>query len=277
MGKGWWKSLYVQVLLAIVAGILLGYFDPGLGAAMKPLGDAFIALVKMIIGPVIFLTVVVGIAHMGDLRQVGRVGMKALVYFEVLTTIALLIGLARRQPGQARRRHDDRPGVAGSGGDRRVPAEGRSGRRHRRLPPGHHSAHVRLGVHRGQPAAGAVDRLAVWHRDNPRRPRRPAGSRRPGPGKPCVLRRREPDHALRANRCLRRDGFHHRQVRHRYACLAGLVARFGLPDLPAVRPGGARSGGALLRILPVEVPALHPCRTCCSCSAHRHRNRRCPD
>ena len=94
MRKAWWKSLYVQVLVAIVAGILLGYFDPGLGAAMKPLGDAFIALVKMIIGPVIFLTVVVGIAHMGDLRQVGRVGVKALVYFEVLTTIALIIGLA---------------------------------------------------------------------------------------------------------------------------------------------------------------------------------------
>jgi len=94
MGTGWWKSLYVQVLVAIVAGILLGYFYPGLGAAMKPLGDAFIALVKMIIAPVIFLTVVVGIAHMGDLRQVGRVGVKALVYFEVLTTIALIIGLA---------------------------------------------------------------------------------------------------------------------------------------------------------------------------------------
>ena len=94
MSTGWWKSLYVQVLVAIFAGILLGYFYPGLGAAMKPLGDAFIALVKMIIAPVIFLTVVVGIAHMGDLRQVGRVGIKALVYFEVLTTIALILGLA---------------------------------------------------------------------------------------------------------------------------------------------------------------------------------------
>ena len=94
MREGWWKSLYLQVLLAIIAGVLLGYFEPGLGASMKPLGDAFIALVKMIIGPVIFLTVVVGIAHMGDLRQVGRIGIKALVYFEVLTTIALIIGLS---------------------------------------------------------------------------------------------------------------------------------------------------------------------------------------
>jgi Na+/H+-dicarboxylate symporter len=93
MPKGWWKSLYLQVLFAIFVGVLLGYFDPELGAKMKPLGDAFIALVKMVIGPVIFLTVVVGIAHMGELRQVGRIGLKALVYFEVLTTAALAIGL----------------------------------------------------------------------------------------------------------------------------------------------------------------------------------------
>jgi aerobic C4-dicarboxylate transport protein len=94
MRAAWWKSLYVQVLAAIVAGVLLGYFEPTLGASMKPLGDAFVALVKMIIGPVIFLTVVVGIAHMGDLKHVGRIGLKALIYFEVLTTLALIIGLA---------------------------------------------------------------------------------------------------------------------------------------------------------------------------------------
>ena len=93
MRKAWWKSLYLQVLVAIVAGVLLGVFDPGLGEKMKPLGDGFIALVKMIIGPVIFLTVVVGIARMGDLKHVGRIGVRALVYFEVLTTVALVIGL----------------------------------------------------------------------------------------------------------------------------------------------------------------------------------------
>ena len=93
MRSGWWKSLYLQVLMAIVAGILVGMFAPQSGAALKPLGDAFVALVKMIIGPVIFLTVVVGMAKMGDLRQVGRVGLKALVYFEILTTVALAIGL----------------------------------------------------------------------------------------------------------------------------------------------------------------------------------------
>jgi aerobic C4-dicarboxylate transport protein len=93
MRAGWWKALYVQVLAAIAVGILLGFFEPELGAKMKPLGDAFIALVKMIIAPVIFLTVVVGMAKMGDLRHVGRIGLKALIYFEVLTTLALLIGL----------------------------------------------------------------------------------------------------------------------------------------------------------------------------------------
>ena len=93
MRAGWWKSLYVQVLVAITAGILLGYFHPGLGADLKPLGDGFIALVKMIIGPVIFLTVALGIAQMGDLKKVGRVGLKAVIYFEILTTIALVIGL----------------------------------------------------------------------------------------------------------------------------------------------------------------------------------------
>jgi aerobic C4-dicarboxylate transport protein len=87
------NTLYLQVLVAIVIGILLGYFDPGLGEKMKPLGDAFVNLVKMLIGPIIFTTVVVGLAGMGDLRKVGRVGLKAIIYFEVVTTLALMIGL----------------------------------------------------------------------------------------------------------------------------------------------------------------------------------------
>jgi aerobic C4-dicarboxylate transport protein len=93
MKSGWWKSLYLQVLVAIAAGVLLGWLRPKLGEELKPLGDAFINLVKMIIAPVIFLTVTLGIAQMGDLKKVGRVGLKAVVYFEVLTTVALVIGL----------------------------------------------------------------------------------------------------------------------------------------------------------------------------------------
>jgi aerobic C4-dicarboxylate transport protein len=93
MKSGWWKSLYLQVLVAIAAGVLLGWLQPKLGEQMEPLGKAFINLVKMIIAPVIFLTVTLGIAQMGDLKQVGRVGLKAVLYFEVLTTVALVIGL----------------------------------------------------------------------------------------------------------------------------------------------------------------------------------------
>jgi aerobic C4-dicarboxylate transport protein len=87
------KSLYLQVLLAVVAGALLGHFFPATGAKMKPLGDGFIKLVKMLIAPIVFGTVVTGIAKMGDLKKVGRVGGKGLLYFEVLTTVALAIGL----------------------------------------------------------------------------------------------------------------------------------------------------------------------------------------
>lgn len=88
------RSLYVQVLIAIVLGVLVGFLFPTLGASLKPLGDGFIRLIKMIIAPIIFATVVSGIAHMRDTRKVGRVGGKALLYFEVVTTFALLIGLA---------------------------------------------------------------------------------------------------------------------------------------------------------------------------------------
>jgi len=87
------RHLYVQVLLAIGAGILLGHYQPTLGADLKPLGDVFIKLIKMLIGPIIFTTVVSGIGGMGNLRQVGRVGAKALLYFEAVTTLALVIGL----------------------------------------------------------------------------------------------------------------------------------------------------------------------------------------
>ncbi len=88
-----YTQLYVQVLTAIVIGVLLGHFYPDIGVQMKPLGDGFIKLIKMIIVPVIFCTVVHGIASMSNLRAVGSTGIKALIYFEVVTTFALIIGL----------------------------------------------------------------------------------------------------------------------------------------------------------------------------------------
>ncbi|HET7464645.1 MAG TPA: dicarboxylate/amino acid:cation symporter [Longimicrobium sp.] len=88
-----YKSLYFQVLCAIAAGVLLGVLAPGLGAQMKPLGDAFVRLVKMMIAPIIFCTVVTGIAGMQNMKQVGRAGGFALLYFEVVSSLALIVGL----------------------------------------------------------------------------------------------------------------------------------------------------------------------------------------
>lgn len=92
--KRWYKQLWVQVLIAMAAGMLLGQLDPHLGVRMQPLGDAFIKAIRMLIAPIIFCTVVHGIARMVDVARVGRVALKAIIYFEVLTTIALAIGLA---------------------------------------------------------------------------------------------------------------------------------------------------------------------------------------
>lgn len=86
-------TLYFRVVVGIIIGVALGAFYPSLGEAMKPLGDAFIKLIKMLIAPIIFFTVVVGIAGIGDMKKLGRVGLKALLYFEVVSTIALVIGL----------------------------------------------------------------------------------------------------------------------------------------------------------------------------------------
>nr|WP_314623234.1 dicarboxylate/amino acid:cation symporter [uncultured Noviherbaspirillum sp.] len=91
--KPFYRSLYVQVITAIVIGVLLGHFYPDTGAAMKPLGDGFIKLIKMIIAPIIFCTVVVGIAGMEDMKKVGKTGGLALLYFEIVSSIALVVGL----------------------------------------------------------------------------------------------------------------------------------------------------------------------------------------
>src|SRR5216684_4199645 len=91
--KPLYAHLYFQVLVAICIGVLLGHFYPGLATKMKPLGDAFIKLIKMMIAPVIFTTVVVGIAKVNDMKEVGRVGLKAIAYFELVSTLALAIGL----------------------------------------------------------------------------------------------------------------------------------------------------------------------------------------
>jgi aerobic C4-dicarboxylate transport protein len=91
--RPFYKNLTFQVLVAIVIGVLLGIYDPDLAKQLQPLGTTFIKLIKLVIAPVIFLTVVTGISHMGDMRKVGRVGGKALLYFEIVSTIALAFGM----------------------------------------------------------------------------------------------------------------------------------------------------------------------------------------
>jgi aerobic C4-dicarboxylate transport protein len=88
-----YKNLTFQVLLAIITGIVVGYFAPAVAQNLKPVGDTFINLIRLVIAPIIFLTIVIGIANMGNLKKVGRVGGKALLYFEIVTTLALAIGL----------------------------------------------------------------------------------------------------------------------------------------------------------------------------------------
>src|ERR1035437_6874293 len=89
----YFKSLYAQVVIAILAGIVIGAVFPAFAIQLKPLGDGFIKLIKMMIGPVIFCTIVNGIAGMENTKKVGKVGIKAILYFEVVSTFALLIGL----------------------------------------------------------------------------------------------------------------------------------------------------------------------------------------
>jgi aerobic C4-dicarboxylate transport protein len=94
MTRPFYRSLYAQVLAGIILGVILGVVAPEPAAAMKPLGDGFIKLIKMLIGPIVFATITVGIARMGAMRDVGRIGIRTLVYFEVISTLALVIGLA---------------------------------------------------------------------------------------------------------------------------------------------------------------------------------------
>jgi aerobic C4-dicarboxylate transport protein len=88
-----YRNLYVQVLAAIALGVVVGVIWPERGAAMRPLGDGFIKLIRMLIAPIIFTTIAVGIAHMGEMKDVGRIGLRAFIYFEVVSTLALIIGL----------------------------------------------------------------------------------------------------------------------------------------------------------------------------------------
>ena len=117
--RPWYRILYVQVIIAVLLGVAVGFFYPDFGKSLKPLGDGFVKLVKMMIGPIIFCTVVHGIASVGDIKKLGRVGVKALLYFEIVSTLALIIGLIVvnvLKPGVGISFHADAAAVSASAG-----------------------------------------------------------------------------------------------------------------------------------------------------------------
>ena len=204
------RSLYVQVLIGIALGVILGATYPEAAVAMKPLGDGFIKLVKMLITPIVFTTVVVGIGQMGAMKDVGRVGFRALVYFEVVSTLALVVGLVVVtivQPGAGMHVDPstlDAKGVAAY-------TSGAAARQRRRVPAEHHSRQRRRRVRARRHPAGAAVLGAVRPGDAaPAAGQRAAGRAARG-ARPRPVRRRRPGHAARADRRVRRDGLHDRQ------------------------------------------------------------------
>ena len=215
-----WKSLYAQVITAIIIGVHRSATSgPQAGEAMKPLGDGFIKLIKMIIAPIIFCTVVVGIAGMEDMKKVGKTGGLALLYFEVVSTLALVVGLVHRQRRAARRRHEHRRRHARHQGHRRLHRAGQDAG-HGRFPAQHHPQHRRRRLRQGRDPAGAAVRGAVRLRPAPLRRPRHAGLRRHREDLARAVRHRRRHHEAGAARRVRRDGLHDRQVRRRLAVLA---------------------------------------------------------
>jgi hypothetical protein len=149
----WYTILYVQVLIAIGVGILIGHYFPNTGVALKPLGDGFISLIKMMIGPVIFCTVVHGIGSMRDLKKIGRIGIKTLFYFEAVSTLALGLGLLVGELLQPGRGFNIDPATldpnAVAGYVHRAQEEG-----HRRTPAGDHSRDLHRRLRQRRSAAG---------------------------------------------------------------------------------------------------------------------------
>jgi hypothetical protein len=217
--KPWYQHLYAQVLIAIVLGVLLGHFWPDVGASMKPLGDTFIKLIKMLIAPIIFCTVVHGIASMEDMKKVGRVGIKALIYFEGVTTLALIIGLLVVNVWQ--------PGVGMNVNPSELDTKGietytaKAGEQSTvEFLTHNHPGDRRRRLCRGRDPAGSVLRRAVCLRSpiSARlRQTTPAGHR---PDRARVLPYRRHHHEDCADRRLRRHGVHDRQIWHRHARLA---------------------------------------------------------
>ena len=268
----WYTHLYVQVLVAIVARRRCSAISaPATGEALKPLGDGFIKLVKMIIAPVIFLTLVTGIAGMRDLAAVGRVAGKAFAYFLFFSTLALIVGLIVAnvvQPG-AGMNIDPATLDAGAVADYAAKAHETT---LTGFLLGDHPRHVRLGADRGQHPAGAVRRDPVRHRAGAGRRARRAGARPARACRPVVFRLvGDPDEGG-ADRRVRRDGLHHRQIRRRQRSpTSARWSRTFYLTVAAVRARRARRGRAAARLLDLQADRAISRPSCCWCSAPRRR------
>ena len=251
--RPWYKILYIQVLIAIALGVCVGHLYPDLGKELKPLGDGFIALIKMMIAPVIFCTVVHGISSMGDLKRVGRVGLKALIYFEVVSTVALAVGLLVGELLKPGAGFNIDPSTHRSEVGRDLRHQGQ-GRRHRRPSAGDHSRQLFRRARPRRPAAGAagLDPVRLCHRPHGQGRRADLPRRRPG-GKD-VLRHHPHHRAGGADRRVRRHGLHGRRLWPRFAGEPAGADRHVLPDQHPVRAGRAGLDRALRRLLD---PPLH--------------------
>ena len=212
-----YKSLYAQVITAIIIGVMLGHFWPQIGEAMKPLGDGFIKLIKMIIAPIIFCTVVVGIAGMEDMKKVGKTGGLALLYFEIVSIDRADRRPGHHQPRPARRRHERRPGLA-----RHQAASPPTPARARCRARSTSCSTIIPNTVVDAFAKGEILQVLLFSvhvRLRPAQVRRPRHARLRHDREDlarAVLDRRH-HHEGRADRRVRRDGVHDRQVRHRLA------------------------------------------------------------
>ncbi len=251
------RHLYFWVLLGILIGGTIGYVSPETGVALKPLGDGFIALIKMLIAPIIFCTVVLGIAGAGNMKKVGRVGGKALLYFEVVSTIALVDRPDRRQ--RASSPATDSTPIRRRSTPRRWPATRRSPQARAPLTSCCTSSRARSSTpsRLRRPAAGAVRRGAVRIRDDASR----AGRQHRPPGDhdgiARVLPHDERADDAGADRRRRGDGVHDRPLRRRRTEAAGIPDGQFLPDVPAVHLRGARHDRGVHRLQHLPLHRLH--------------------
>ena len=155
------KQLYIQVLIGLAAAIVLGLAAPALAVKMKPFGDGFIALLRMLLGPIIFCTVVHGLAQIRDMRKLGRLATKSLIYFEVVSTLGIVIGAVAANifhPGAGLHAKFDTNSISNLAG---VPGTARQAHR-RQFPAQHHSAHARRCICQRGNSPGPIDFAFGW-------------------------------------------------------------------------------------------------------------------